>query len=81
MAAASSSLPVPLSPRISTAEWVAATLRAIAIILRTAGARALDRLERAEAVILAGLAGARAPVPPGAWPMISSRSRSARSLS
>ena len=36
MAAASSSLPVPLSPRINTAEWVTATLRAIAIILRTA---------------------------------------------
>ena len=27
---------MPLSPRISTAEWVAATLRAMAIILRTA---------------------------------------------
>ena len=45
MAAASSSLPVPLSPRISTAEWVTATLRAMAIILRTACARAVDRLE------------------------------------
>ena len=36
IAAASSSLPVPLSPRIRTADGLAATLRAIAIIRRTA---------------------------------------------
>ena len=80
MAAARSSLPVPLSPRISTAEWVTATLRAMAIILRTAALEPLIVSKTPEATVIGPL---RQRLGRGSLKRLSrsdpSRSRSARS--